>query len=258
MGNYDDFGDILVPDFDMPANVPTKVEGEARQYYRHPTGTYLGFVGKTIHKFKNAEGKYVESNEPGAIYHNSMVQAWITKFLGDTQNPVGDILITPDLKIPDRPMQECYFPLSLSRDPKRLWAMIAMFKNWKIPGHEKYNIIQPAQTNPNNKEMHLGAFPAYQGLSIKFSLTYKAEEGKSADEKSRYVDGEVEILDYKTRISAEKLTAFYKDADARFEKEREERKARQTEGGYTPEAAPNTNFDALGAGGGDSLDDFIK
>ncbi len=258
MGQYDDFGDVLVPDFDMPQGVPDKVEGEARQYYRHPVGTYLGFVGKTVHKFVNAEGKYVEASEPGAVYKNSMLQLWISKFLGGSENPVGEVIITPDLKIPDRPMQECYFPVSLTTDPKWLWKMVNSFKNWKIPGHQKFDVIQPSQTNPANKVMHLASFPAYQGLPVKFTLVFKAEEGKSSEDKSRYVDGDIEIIDYGKRIPKDALVEFYKQADERFAKEKAEREARRAqEGGYSREEAPSTDFDALSNAGND-LDDFLK
>lgn len=258
MSNYDDFGDILVPDFETPQGVPDKVEGEARDYYRHPTGTYLGFVGKPIHKFVDSAGKYVEASEPGAVYKNSTIQLWITKFLGNTENPVGEVIISPELKLPDRPIAECYFPIAIMPDPKRQWSYALMFKNWKIPGHAKYDIIQASPTNPANKVTFINGFPAYQGLPVKFTLTYKPEEGKSSQDKARYVEGEVEILDYKQRIPMEKLTEFYKQVEARFEKEREERKARNAESGtYNRDAVPDTNYDAL-ANAGDDLESFMK
>jgi len=257
--DYSDFGDILVPEFDTPKGVVDKVEGEARQYYRHPAGTYIGFVGKTVHKFVDAEGKYVEANEPGAIYKSSMIQLWLSKFLGNTENPVGDVIVTPELKLPDRPMQECYFPIPLSDDPKWFWKMANMFKNWKIPGHEKYTIIQPSKTNPSNRVMYKLAFPAYQGLPVKFTLAFKLSEGKSADDAGRYVEGEIEIMDYAKRIPVDKLTAFYKDVDARFDKERAEKEANRAknEGSYKREEAPATDFDALDSNSND-LDAFMK
>jgi hypothetical protein len=257
--DYSDFGDILVPEFETPRGVIDRVEGEARQFYRHPAGTYIGFVGKTVHKFVDTEGKFVEANEPGAIYKNSTVQIWLSKFLGNTENPVGDVIVTSELKLPDRPMQECYYPIALSDDPKWFWKMGNMFKSWKIPGHEKYTIIQPSKTNPSNKVMHKLAFPAYQGLPVKFTLTFKLSEGKSADDVGRYVEGEIEIMDYAKRISVEKLMAFYKEVDARFDKEKAEKAANRarTEGAYEREAAPNTDFDALDSNSND-LDSFMK
>ncbi len=257
--NYDDFGDVLVPEYATPKGVIDKVEGEARQYYRHPAGVYTGFIGKLVHKFVDAEGKYVEADEPGAIYKNSTLQIWLYKFLGNAENPVGDVIITPELKLPDRPLQECYYPIVLSDDPKWFWKMANMFKSWKIPGHEKYTIIQPSKTNPSNKVMYKLAFPAYQGLPVKFTLTFKLSGGKSADDVSRYVEGEIEITDYAKRIPVDKLTAFYKEIDARFEKERAEREANRArmEGSYIREALPDTNFDALDSDSND-LDSFMN
>jgi hypothetical protein len=90
-------------------------------------------------------------------------------------------------------------------------------------------------------------------------LTFKLSEGKSADDAGRYIDGDIEIMDYAKRIPVDKLTVFYKEVDAKFEKERAEKEANRarTEGSYKREEAPDTDFDALNSDSND-LDAFIK
>ena len=113
--------------YDLPDLAPKQVEGEVREYYRHPAGTYLGFVGKIVAKFKDQQGKRCEPDEPGAVFSHYILNLWIKKFLGNAQTPTGEQMITDALKIPDRPLQEIYFPIVLFPDPKRQWSSKLMF-----------------------------------------------------------------------------------------------------------------------------------
>lgn len=245
--------------YELPDNAPKQVEGESREYYRHPPGTYLGFIGKITAKFKDPAGKRCESDEPGATFSHYILTLWIRKFLGNAQDPVGQQLITEDLKLPARPVAELHFPVVLFNEPARLWSNKLMFDKWKIPGHDKYDIIKVSPSNPANKITNYNGFPAYYGLPCKFTLTFKAESEKQA----RYIDGGVEILDYNARIPLDRLKQFEAEVDALIEKERAEREAERAasrSGGYVTPEAPNTDFNDFGSVPDvpSSLDDFIK
>jgi len=244
--------------YELPSNAPKQVEGESREYYRHPPGTYLGFIGKITAKFKDPSGKRCEADDTGATFSHYILNLWIRKFLGNAQDPVGQQVITDDLKIPDRPISELYFPVVLFNEPTRLWSNKLMFDKWKIPGHDKYSIIQASPNNPANKITNYNGFPAFYGLPCKFSLTFKADSEKQA----RYIDGGVEILDYNARIPLDKLKEFEVGIETLVEHERAQREAERAasrQGGYVTPTAPQTNFDEYNVPDvPNTLDDFIS
>lgn len=253
MGEHSDFADFQFPELNIPANITGQMEGQAREYYKHPLGTYLGFVGKTLFKFRNREGKSCEATELGAIHHNTSVQFWNYKFLGSPANPVGEVIITPELVLPERPIAECYFPLTIMNDPKQLWAHLKRFAAWKIPGHPNYDIVAPSPNNPANKILNIRAFAAYQGLPVKYTLVQGA--GKDGKEGSIYIDGEPEILSFDKRIPIDKLKQFYEIVEAKFEEEKKKREATNQQT-YTRDETPETDFNNMSDN--DLLDQFTS
>lgn len=249
--------DIGVP-YELPDNAPKQGEFEQFQYYQHPAGLYIGFVGKLNSKFKGADGKPLAPDMPGATFDHYQLALWITKFLGSTTNPKSEELITisanGSIILPNRPTMECYYGLYISTDPKRAWSMAKTFEDWRIPGHAKYNIIQQSGKNMATKVVNYNGFPAYYGLGIKFALTYKPESEKQ----TRYIDGKVDILDMTKRIPFEKLQEFETAVEVKVKAEQSERASKKN----TYEAAPpaETDFDLLASDNNsdDSLDDFLK
>lgn len=240
--------------YEMPEDTPKQVEAEGFQYYRHPMGLYMGFVGKLIAKYKDSEGHRCESEAIDAKFSHYSIPLWITKALGNLEHPSDEVLIHPDtLLLPAKPITEIYFPIFISVEPKNQWTLKKMFENWSIPGHDKYNIIVPSTANPANTVTNFAGFPAYYGLSVKFYLTAKDPT------KSRYIDGVADIISYEKRIPMEKLQTFEEAISSRVEQERIERQAESgTSSGYQPEKAPETNFDALGDSEDKDIDAFLK
>lgn len=242
--------------YEMPEDTPKNVEAEGFQYYRHPIGLYMGFVGKIIAKYKDSDGHRCEREAIGAQFNNYSLPIWITKALGNLEAPTDEILIHPaTLVLPTRPTAEIYFPIFISAIPKNQWTLKKMFENWKIPGHNKYDIIAPSPVNPANTITSFASFPAYYGLSVKFYLTAKDLT------KGRYIDGEIEIISYEKRIPMETLKLFEEIVTAKIEEERKERQAKSgNSSSYQPDNAPKTDFDALGSVDqeDDTVSNFLK
>lgn len=253
--NFDD--DIGVP-YELPTGAPKQGEFEQFQYYQHPAGLYIGFVGKLNSKFKGADGKPIASDMPGAVFDHYQLTLWLTKFLGSTTNPKSEEIITTsptgNLLLPSRPTAECYYGLYISTDPKRAWSMAKTFEDWRIPGHAKYNIIQQSGKNMATKVINYNGFPAFYGLGIKFALTYKPESEKQ----SRYIDGKIDFIDMTKRIPFEKLQEFESAVEIKVKAEQSERASKKN----TYEAPPpaDTDFDLLATAedSDNSLDDFLK
>ena len=248
--------DIGVP-YELPDNAPKQGEFEQFQYYQHPAGLYIGFVGKLNSKFKGADGKPIAPDMPGAVFDHYQLALWVTKFLGSTTNPKSEEIITTSpngsLILPLRPTMECYYGLYISTDPKRAWSMAKTFEDWRIPGHAKYNIIQQSGKNMATKVVNYNGFPAYYGLGIKFALTYKPESEKQ----SRYIDGKIDLIDMTKRIPFEKLQEFETAVEIKVKSEQSERASKKDN--YVAETPPDTNFDLLNTGDSDSdLNDFLK
>jgi len=246
-----DFMEVL--GYEMPEGAPKSVEAEGYQYYRHPIGLYMGFIGKLAAKYKDSEGHRCEREAVDAKFSNYSLPLWITKSLGNLEIPTDEILIHPEtLAIPNRPVAEIYFPIFISAIPNDQWRLKKMFENWKIPEHNKYDIIAPSAANPANTVTNFASFPAYYGLPVKFYLTAKDLA------KSRYVDGGIEVVSYDKRISMEKLNIFEDLITAKIELERQERQDKNKDSGnYQPTEAPKTDFDALG-NEDDTVNDFLK
>jgi len=247
-----DFFDTL--GYEIPEDTPKNVEAEGFQYYRHPMGLYMGFVGKIIAKYKDSEGHRCEREAIDAKFNNYSLPIWIIKSLGNLENPLDETLIHPEtLTLPPRPTAEIYFPIFISATPKDQWTLKKMFENWKIPGHNKYDIIAPSPANPANTMTSFASFPAYYGLSVKFFLTAKDPA------KSRYVDGGIEIISYEKRIPMETLKIFEEAVNDKLEKERKDRQAQSgNNSSYQPEDAPKTDFDSLGGNEDETVNDFLK
>ena len=118
-----DFDADIGTTYQLPDNAPKQGEFEQFQYYQHPAGLYIGFVGKLNSKFKGADGKPIAPDMPGAVFDHFQEALWILKYLGSVTNPKTEEIITVDkdggLILPDRPLAECYYGLYISTDPKR-------------------------------------------------------------------------------------------------------------------------------------------
>jgi len=244
--------------YEMPEGAPPKQEYEEFSYYQHPVGTYLGFIGKLGAKFKGTDGKSATPDTPFAKFDHYQLPIWIFKFLGSANAPTQEEIIvvspTGNLILPPRPMFETYFGMYISVDPQRIWGLSKTFGNWAIPGHSKYNIIQPNPKNPANKTIFYSGFPAYYGLPCKFTLTFKPDSEK----KQRYIEGALEIVDYGKRVPLPILQQFEKDVETKVRLEQAER-ATKSNKEYVAETPPETNFDELGAASGeDDLSSFMK
>lgn len=238
--------------YELPEDIPESKEFTEFEYYKHPAGMYVGFVGKLNPKYKDGEGKGCPKETPGALLSHFMLPFWTKQFLGSTSQPVQDKIISEELVLPDRELHECYYNMYLTRDDKRLWSLKKTFLNWKIPGHPQYDIVVKG-TTPGSKKINYKAFPAYYGLPVKFGLTFNPKSEKQ----SRYVDGEIMFLDMANRIPREKMQEFEKAVNIKLAKEREEREARGKDSGYKPETAPETDFDNMASSDSNDLDDFL-
>lgn len=246
-----DFMDTL--GYELPEDARQEVEAEGFQYYRHPIGLYMGFIGKITPKYKDAEGNKCEQETAGAVLAHYMLALWITKSLGGLEHPTDEVIIHPEtLALPNRPLAETYFGQFLTRVPADQWKFRKMFESWRIPEHEKYNIIRPAANNPANIVTSFASFPAYYGLPIKFHLTAKDPS------KGRYIDGEISIMSYEKRLPMEKLKAFEEIVDAKVAAERVEREANRSNDDYQSAPAPQTDFDSMGGDEDDAVDNFLK
>ena len=255
-----------MPDFDadigalyeLPDNAPKQGEYEEFQFYRHPAGIYVGFIGKLISKFKDDKGKNCEPEMPGAVFDHFQLPLWILKFLGSAGAPKTEELIklSPegDLILPDRSIFEVYYGSYISTDPKRLWSYAKTFEDFKLLGHPKYNIIQQSGKNMATKVLNYSGFPAYYGLQCKFALTFKPD----SDKQTRYTDGKIQILDVSKRFPMDKLNAFEQAVDIKIKAEQTERN--QAKDNYTPDKPAEPDFDLTGGNENtdDSLDDFLK
>lgn len=256
MAKEKDFDADIGMDYELPEGAPEQGEYEEFQFYRHPAGIYIGFIGKLHSKFKDGKGKACDSNMPGANFDHFQLPLWILKFLGSSTNPKSEDIITitdGNLILADRSVFEMYYGAYISTDPKRLWGYTKMFEDFKIPGHPKYNIIQQSGKNMATKVMNYSGFPAYYGLQCKFALTYKPKSEKQ----TRYIDGKIEILDFTKRIPSDKLKLFEEAVDLKVKSEQKERAKQQDT--YTPPEPAEPNFDLTGSEDMDSdLDGFIK
>lgn len=225
--NFDDFGTPL------PNHIP-EIVSESGGFYQHPIGTYMGFVGKPLFKFKNAQGMYVEPDVTGAKYSHTVLQLWILKYLGTPEQPVSIQFVSSDVNkhliLPDRPIAECYYPLIVAGTPNMQWKNKALFQRWSIPNHPEYNIIQSVANNPAKFSTNVKNLVYYVGSHINFSII----SGKNGGSFVNTVD-----LVNLPRIPKETLTAFFKLIDKKFEEQREQRKSDYQR--ETPPPVPDFN-----------------
>ena len=252
-----DFDDEIGVPYELPDNAPRQGEFEQFQYYQHPAGLYVGFIGKLNSKFKGADGKNCPPDMPGAVFDHFQLALWITKFLGSSTNPKTEEIVKlnadGNLLLPDRELAECYFGLYISTDPKRAWSLAKTFEDFRLPGHAKFNVLQQSGKNMATKVVNYSAFPAYYGIPIKFALTFKPESEKQA----RYIDGKIDLLELAKRIPFDKLQQFEAVVEAKVKASQAERAAKNNT--YQPETPPETNFDLLESGNSDDdLDGFLK
>lgn len=231
--NFDDFGvPMSTPDYD---NIPKYISGEDKvSFYQHEPGTYRGFVGRLIPKFKNAQGEKIEGKEPGAVYSHSVLQLWITGYTKPGSNQMVNKI--NNFQIPeDKDLREFYYPQLITSVPSMMWVNKLLFKNWKIPNIENSAIIQFPEGSPLKFHVNLHAFRIYIGLPIQFNLVEK-KSGKDGV----YIKDEIKIVSFKPLADTETINKFFEYVDERFRKEQEKRKNEQeAEGRYVPTKPPS-------------------
>src|SRR5690606_38272896 len=144
-----------------------------------------------------------------------------------------DLTIPPEFTIP-----EIYYPVPISLDPKDQWKNARTFENWKLEGH---NIITPHPQKQSLKITNFKSFPAYYGMSVKFSLSNYTTK---ANTEVIILDGGLLLQPNVPRVPADKMKAMETIAERRLQ---EEIKASRELGSSdnVSQEAPDTNWDVF-------------
>lgn len=223
--------------YELPDDLPTQVEVQQQGYYQHPAGTYQGFIGRIVPKYKNLEGKNCSKEEVGASMSHLTLRIYLQKFLGTTQAPVNQELLNDALTIPEgKTSSELYFPVNVSFNPSEAWRSIKQFEKFELPNAPESKIIQISPVNPMAKIIIPKNFPKYYGMKVNFDITFKA----GSEKQSRYIDGNIQLI--QQRLPMERLQEFEKEFEQKIEAEIEARKAERNNPSYVP---PTTDFGAI-------------
>lgn len=240
--------------YDIPDDIPQQVEGTGGyEYYKHPAGLYLGFCGKLNFKYIGPDKKPCSSDVSGAILSHAILPLWINQYHGTTINPVTEEIINlKSLKLPDRPLAECYYPVRVAFAPEEQWKNKNLFGAWFIQGNANLSIVGKHPSKPNLVLTNFKAFPAYYGVGVRFSIVV-------SDKGNTYIEGKKDSIGLMLdkRVPFDKMIEFEKLVDSKLEAERAEREANKAKPAQQ-EAPPETNFDELADSESDDLGDFVK
>lgn len=241
--------------YDIPDDIPQQVEGSGGfEYYKHPVGLYFGFCGKLNFKYVGQDKKPCNPDDVGARLSHAILPLWISQFHGTTINPVTEVIVDANLKLPTRPLAECYYPVRVAFAPEEIWKNKQLFGSWFVPNNPALTVIGKNPSKPNIVVVNYKAFPAYYGVGVRWSIVH-------SDKGNAYVDGKKDqiglMLD--KRIPLDKMLEFEKAVEIKTNAERMEREANKSQQqNYQPEAPPATNFDELAGSESDDLGSFIN
>ena len=239
-----DFYDSL--DIQLPPDAPQQTESESRSYYKHPVGTYTGFVGRLTAKYRDPNDKPCEPTDVGARFHHYILPLWIKKYLGSNDIPTMKQVITDGLTLPNLPIQEMYFPLLITTDPERGWQYHKIFDSWKMVNRPELTVIKANPANPSKKSVDYKALAQYLGTPIRWVLVTSVSK-KTLKESSPYIDSLV--IESFDRPPYKLFEAMEASVKSKVEEERAKRSADREggSGGYVQQEAPAADFSDLGS-----------
>jgi hypothetical protein len=166
-------------DYQIPEEItPVKSEG-GFDYYKHPAGIYLGFIGRLTVKYKDINGKNCDPEAMGAKPSHSVLAIWLTEYLGTSGTPKSAPILLPTsekVQLPkDVQSAQLYFPFTLSFDPKFQWSIHQKFESFIIPGYENSRIVTVNPNRMTEKYTNFQAFKFYYGLPVKMNIELSAK-----------------------------------------------------------------------------------
>ena len=238
---------------ELPNDAPPSTESDSRTYYKHPIGTYVGFVGRLTAKYRDVNDKQCEPGDAGARFNHYIQPLWIKKYLGSNEEPKMIQYITDDLRLPNVPLAETYYPLLISVDPERGWAYHKMFDSWKMVNRPDLTVVKANPANPSKKIMDYKALAQYLGVPIKWTLVTSVSK-KTGKESSPYIDSL--IIESFDRVPYPLFTALETAVKNKVDDERAKRQMEKNGDGYTIPDAPPADFSDLNVG--NELEDFLS
>jgi len=230
--------------YELPPDAPRDTVSEGTEYYKHPAGIYVGFVGRLITKYKDVNDKACVAGVAGAKFSHYQLVRWIQRYLGTPAEPLLKDVLGNDLQVPDVKFPELYFGEYLSAESKDQWSIAKKFENFKIAGYPKYDIIQPDSQKPSLKRTIWGAFPAYYGMIIKWEMAIGEKKGNSYVVSTSLVNAE--------RIPTAKILELEQKVADMIERERQQREMnKQQNDNYTPPPPPEADVNSLMSGDSD-------
>jgi len=227
----------------IPDDVPTQVSAESVEYYKLPPGIYIAVFGRLMPKYKNQDNKFCNAEEPGAMFSHATIPQWLIESHGTATSPEKKTILGYDLKIPDRPSSELYYPLWVSWDKDDQWKNISMFGKFSLPNDPEAKVIIPSPEKPSMKIVNFKALTKYYGMQVKFNIVH-------SDIGNPYIDSKnMPMKIVGDRIPLDKMKAFEEQMNIKFEKERALRNANSQSAEYTPPVSDEEDS---------SLDDFLN
>lgn len=222
--------------YELPPDVPKEIVSEGIEYYKHPAGIYIGFIGRLTAKYKDINGQRCDADLPGAKFDHYGLTRWIIRQLGTVSEPNAREVLGNELVIPDgMQVAELYFPEYISVEPKQQWSLHKKFANFHIPGHPNLDIVKADVNKPSLKVTNFAAFPSYYGQVIKWNIVVSKKDNPYIEETS---------LIASERISTEKIIELEHKVTEIIEQQRVEREAKRNSE-YSPSAPPDTSASDL-------------